>query len=49
MEIHYTSDFIKGLKKLPKDFQELVCKQEEIFRPFLRNWGQKIYLPLKGP
>lgn len=32
MQIHYTSDFVKSFKKLPKPIQELAIRQEEIFR-----------------
>ncbi|MBI2346530.1 MAG: type II toxin-antitoxin system mRNA interferase toxin, RelE/StbE family [Deltaproteobacteria bacterium] len=32
MEIHYTSDFIRSLRGLPKETQRLAARQEEIFR-----------------
>ncbi len=30
--IHYTSNFIKGFKSLPKKIKELAAQQESIFR-----------------
>ena len=38
-KIHYTSRFIKDLKKLPKDKQKLATKREAIFRkdPFFQT------------
>ncbi len=30
--IHYTSAFVKGFKKLPKDIKALTVEQEQIFR-----------------
>lgn len=32
MQIHYTSNFDKTFKKLPKPIQELAIKQEKIFK-----------------
>lgn len=49
--IHYTSDFRKSYKKLPKHIQDIVDKKDVLFRknPFehcLRT--HKLYGPLKG-
>ena len=32
MNIHYTSHFVKGFKKLPKKIKEMAAEQENIFR-----------------
>ena len=37
MQIHYTSEFSKGFKKLPKKIQETAVKQGEIFRQNLND------------
>ena len=32
MNIHYTSDFIKSFKRLPKEIQTMATRQEAIFK-----------------